>query len=59
MIVLGEARHDGLADADLAALCDYLAGTPASELAAQRKISPRTIRNRRLRAVQRLRRFAA
>ena len=59
MIVLGEARHDGLADADLAALCDYLAGTPASELAAQRKISPRTIRNRRLRAVERVRHFAA
>ena len=58
-IVLREARHDGLADADLAALCDYLAGTRANELAAQRKVSPRTMRNRRQRAVDRVRHFAA
>ena len=57
-IVLREARHDGLADADLP-LCDYLAGTRANELAAQRKVSLRTMRNRRQRAVDRVRHFAA
>lgn len=58
-IVLREARHDGLAEADLAALCDYLCGTRANELAAQRNVSLRTMRNRRRRAVDRVRHFAA
>jgi hypothetical protein len=54
-VVLREAREDGLADNDLLAVGDYLAGSPATE----RNVTPRTMRNRRHRAIERLRRYAA
>ena len=54
-ILLGEARQGGLADNDLAAVGDYLAGRPASE----REVTQRTMRNRRHRAIERIRVYAA
>jgi hypothetical protein len=54
-IVLREARQDGLTDSDLAAVGDYLAGRPADE----RDVTPRTMRNRRHRAIERIKILAA
>lgn len=58
-IVLGEARQAGLADDDLAIVCEYVGGRTAADLAAERKITPRTMRNRRQRALERIRLLAA
>ena len=53
--VLRDARRDGLADCDLAAVGDFLSGRPAAE----RDVTPRTMRNRRHRAVERIKILAA
>jgi hypothetical protein len=57
-IVLREARRGGLTDRDLGAVRDYLAGEPR-RVAAERGITPRTLRNHRDHAVARIRYFAA
>ncbi len=54
-IVLREARQSGLADDDLAAIGDYVASRTASE----REVTQRTMRNRRHRAVERIKILAA
>jgi hypothetical protein len=54
-IVLRQARQDGLPDGDLAAVGDYLSGRPAAE----RDVTPRTMRNRRARAIERIKILAA
>jgi hypothetical protein len=59
MVVLREARQDGLADSDLAAVCGYLGDATAISQAAADGITPRTMRNRRYRAIERLRELAA
>lgn len=58
-IVLGDARRAGLGDVELAAVCDYLGSRTAIALAAERNITPRTLRNRRHRAIERVRVLAA
>ena len=58
-IVLGEACRGGLADGDLAAVRDYLAGPPAIGTAAESSVTARTLRNRRRRSIERIRRLAA
>jgi hypothetical protein len=57
--VLRDARRDGLADNDLVAVRDYLTATTEAGVAAQRDVSARTLRNRRRRAIERIRRLAA
>jgi hypothetical protein len=56
--VLAEARRRGLSDDDLALVRDLLrAGSPAA-LAAERAVTPRTIRNHRARVAHEIRRTA-
>ncbi len=56
-IVLREARQCGLADSDLATVRDYLAGPTAT--APAQTVTARTLRNRRRRSIERIRRLAA
>jgi hypothetical protein len=58
-IVLCEARHGGLDDSDLAVVRDYLAGHPSTGQAAEGSVTTRTLRNRRRRTIERIRRLAA
>jgi hypothetical protein len=58
-IVLREARHGGVADSDLAAVRDYLAGPVATGAAPDHGVSERTLRTRRRRSIERIRRVAA
>ena len=58
-IVLREARQCGLGDDDLAVVRDYLAGPAATGAAAEPSVSARTLRNRRRRSIERVRRLAA
>jgi hypothetical protein len=58
-ILLREARRDGLADADLAVVRDYLSDASADELAAAGEVTVRTLRNRRRRSIERIRQLAA
>ena len=57
--VLGDARRDGLDDDDLVAVRDYLGGDSPTCVARARKVTPRTLRNRRQRSLERIRKFAA
>ena len=58
-IVLREARQCGLPDGDLAIVCDYLAGHPVTGLADELSVTTRTLRNRRKRTIEKIRRLAA
>jgi len=58
-IVLSAAHRAGLAAGDLALVCDYLGSRTSIALAAERNITPRTLRNRRDRAIGRVRVLAA
>jgi hypothetical protein len=58
-LVLRDACRSGLPDCELAAAREYLADRSASALATERSISTRTLRNRRRRSFQRIRRYAA
>jgi DNA-directed RNA polymerase specialized sigma24 family protein len=58
-MVLRDARRDGLPDADLAIVRDYLSGATASELAAAGNVTARTLRNRRRRSIEKIRQLAA
>jgi hypothetical protein len=58
-IVLLEAHRHGLAEHDLVAVRDYLGGRTASSIAAEHDVTERTLRNRRRRAIESIRRLAA
>jgi hypothetical protein len=59
MIVLRSARHGGLADHDLVAVRDYLADETPERIAAERGVTPRTLRNHRRHSIARIRYCAA
>ena len=56
--ILGEARRRGLDHEDVTLIRELLRVESPARLAAERKVTPRTVRNHRDRAVHSIRRLA-
>jgi len=57
--IVGEARRGGLPDEDLELVTNLLRAGSARELAVERNVTPRTVRNHRARAAHRILRLTA